>query len=172
MPYTLKEERLRQLGHRWSFGIGKGTVCQCVLAKGDTARSKELIAGFKPHLIVTDLPYGIQHHGELTGLLQSALPAWASLLQPGGALVFSWDATRFTRDEMLALVTSSGPWAVRGEPPYDRLGHRVDRVIKRRDVLVARVHRGRQKYDGTIARRGVAVYPFLQVPIHLLFPVR
>ena len=27
-------------------------------------------------------------------------------------------------------------------PPYDRLAHRVDRVIKRRDVIVAR-HRGR-----------------------------
>jgi tRNA G10 N-methylase Trm11 len=97
-----------------------------------------LIAGFKPHLIVTDLPYGIQHQGPLAALLTAGLPVWASLLVPGGALVFSWDATRFPRPEMIRLVESVSPLRVLDEPPYDRLAHRVDRVIKQRDVLVAR----------------------------------
>ena len=148
--YDLTKERLRKLGHRWSFAIdnssatgntfadGKRPPQRCLLAHGDTARSQELIAGFRPQLIVTDLPYGIQHQGPLVALLTAGLPVWASLLAEGGALTFSWDATRFPRSEMIALVESISPLQVLNEPPYDRLGHRVDRVIKQRDVLVAR----------------------------------
>ena len=42
----------------------------------------------RPHLIVTDLPYGIQHSGPLHGLLADCLPGWAELLLPGGAIAF------------------------------------------------------------------------------------
>jgi hypothetical protein len=136
--YELTKERLRKLGHRWSFAIGKPATQRCLLAHGDTAQSKELIASFRPHLIVTDLPYGIQHQGPLIALLTTALPVWADLLVEGGALTFSWDATRFPRSQMITLVESVSPLQVLNEPPYDRLGHRVDRVIKQRDVLTAR----------------------------------
>jgi hypothetical protein len=143
--YDLRQERLRKLGHRWSFTIRKATPesapQRCLLAHGDTARSQELIAGFTPHLIVTDLPYGIQHQGPLVALLTAGLPAWAGLLAEGGALAFSWDATRFPRSEMIALVGTIDKLQVLNEPPYDRLAHRVDRVIKQRDVLVARLVR-------------------------------
>ncbi len=148
VPFDLKQERLRKLGHRWSFAIGKATPRvvrqRCLLAHGETARSPELIAGFRPHLIVTDLPYGIQHHGPLVALLSAALPAWTSLLAEEGALVFSWDATRFPRPDMIALVESAAALRVFNQPPYDRLGHRVDRVIKQREVLVARRARSDQ----------------------------
>jgi hypothetical protein len=137
----LREERLRKLGHKWSFTIGARVVQRCFLAHGDTGLSKELMAGFRPHLIVTDLPYGIQHQGVLADLLGAALPVWVSMLEDGGVLTFSWDATRFPRSEMVALVESISPLSVLKEPPYDRLAHRVDRVIKQRDVLVARLDR-------------------------------
>jgi hypothetical protein len=39
---------------------------------------------------------------------------------------------------MMALVGKVADLEVVNQPPYDRLAHRVDRVIKRRDVLVAR----------------------------------
>jgi hypothetical protein len=41
---------------------------------------------------------------------------------------------------MVSLVESAsrGSLEVLNESPYDMLAHRVDRVIKRRDVLVAR----------------------------------
>ena len=66
-----KEERLRKLGaRRWLFQIGRDDVRRCMLALGDAGRTSELLAGFgRPHLIVTDLPYGIQHSGPLPGLL-------------------------------------------------------------------------------------------------------
>lgn len=134
----VREERLRKVGRRWSFTIGKGTSQRCLLACGDTLQSVELLTGFKtPHLIVTDLPYGIQHHGELNILLTKALPVWASTLSPQGAIAFAWESTRFSRTDMIALVESESPLAVLNEPPYNQLAHRVDRVIKQRDVLVA-----------------------------------
>jgi hypothetical protein len=135
-----KEERLRKLGaRRWLFQIGRDDVRRCMLAVGDAGRTGELLAGFgRPHLIVTDLPYGIQHSGPLHGLLADCLPGWAELLVSGGAIAFSWDSTRLDRQEMMKLVGKVGDLEVVDRPPYDRLAHRVDRVIKRRDVLVAR----------------------------------
>jgi hypothetical protein len=95
-------------------------------------------AGFKPHFVITDLPYGIQHNGPIVDLLTRGLPVWTNLLPSGGTLVFAWDATRFARIEMVNLVEATAPLVVLQTPPYDQLAHRVDRVIKRRDILVAR----------------------------------
>lgn len=132
----VKEERLKKLGLRWVFTIGK-PMQQCTLVAGETEQSNILLPGFKPHLIVADLPYGVQHQGPLTNLLTSALPVWTAMLLRGGALVLAWDATRFTRPEMISLIETAAPLRVLNDPPYDGLAHRVDRVIKQRDVLVA-----------------------------------
>jgi hypothetical protein len=133
-----KRERLKKVGQRWLFSLGKDRSQTCLLAHGDTGDSQALISGFRPHLIVADLPYGIQHHGELVALLTRALPVWASLLPPSGAMVLAWESRRYPREEMVALVESVAPLSVLNDPPYDALAHRVDRVIKQRDVLVAR----------------------------------
>jgi hypothetical protein len=134
-----KRERLRTVGQRWQFTLGKDGVQTCLLAHGDTAESQALISGFRPHLIVADLPYGIQHQGELVDLLTRALPVWASLLPPSGAMVLAWESRRYRRTDMIALIESAAPLSVLNEPPYDAMAHRVDRVIKERDVLVARL---------------------------------
>jgi hypothetical protein len=139
IAYKEKAERFKQIGRRWVFTIGKQLVQQCIVAIGDTADSPTLISGFRPHLIVTDLPYGIQHRGELAALLEKALPIWTSLLPLSGALAMAWESKRFPRAEMIELVQSSAPLLVLNHPPYDLLAHRVDRVIKERDVIVARL---------------------------------
>lgn len=132
----VKEERLKKYGRRWWFTLGEPHK-QCVFARGETAQSAELMHGLKrPHLIVTDLPYGIQHHGALIGLLEEALPVWAALMQPGGAIVMSWDSTRFPRADMIAIVQTACGLNVLNDPPYSQMAHRVDRVIKQRDLLV------------------------------------
>lgn len=134
----VKEERLKKLGKRWWFTLGQETPKQCVLANGETIQSLELTVGFKkPHLIVADLPYGIQHYGKLTNLLTGALAVWASMLSPGGAMALAWESTRFSRSDMITLVESESPLTVLNEPPYNMLAHRVDRVIKQRDVIIA-----------------------------------
>ena len=135
----IKEERLRQVGRRWWFALGKEHPLRCLLATGDIGAAPTLLAGFgQPHLIVGDLPYGIQHAGELEALLREGLPVWAGLLEPGGAMALAWDATRFPRERMLAQVANCTALLALNDPPYDALAHRVDRVIKRRDILVAR----------------------------------
>ena len=134
----VQEERLRKVGRRTTLTVGKAPPRRCMLAQGKTEQSAALTLGFKPHFIVTDLPYGIQHNGPLTDLLASGLPVWANLLPPGGTLAFAWDATRLGRDEMIRLVEGHAPLTVCTASPYDQLAHRVDRVIKRRDLLVAR----------------------------------
>jgi hypothetical protein len=140
-----KKERLKKVGRRWRLVIDRKSPQLCILAHGDTIDSPTLISGFRPHLIVADLPYGIQHQGELTDLLTRALPTWASLLPPSGAMALAWESSRFSRADMIALVESASPLLVLNDPPYDALVHRVDRVIKQRDVLVVRpaesVHR-------------------------------
>jgi hypothetical protein len=135
LPCRVNEEKLKNAGKRWRFALGAAR--ECILACGDTALSDKLLAGVKKHhLIVTDLPYGIQHSGALRGLLMQALPVWQSLLLPGGAMAFSWESTRFSREEMLAMVESMTGAKVLNAPPYNQLAHRVDRVIKQRDVVV------------------------------------
>jgi hypothetical protein len=140
LRHTFKEERLRRLGMRWTITLGREMPRRCIFAHGDTRQSPALIPGFKPHLIVADLPYGIQHGtqgGDLQTLLTDALPVWESLLPAGGALALAWDAGRLDRAEMLALVQASSQLIPMVGGAYNALGHRVDRVIKARDVLVA-----------------------------------
>lgn len=140
----IKEERVQKVGQRWwcTLTLDKAShhTAQLVFARGDTSDTAHLISGFKkPHLIVTDLPYGIQHSGALDDLLQTALPVWSSVLTAGGALVFAWDATHLPRQAMIERVESVGDLRVLNDAPYHQLGHRVDRVIKQRDVIVARL---------------------------------
>ncbi len=137
-----REERLKKVGRRWTLTLGKGRPDrqpqQCLLACGDTADSAALISGFKPHLIVADLPYGIQHRADIESLLIKSLPIWAGLLPPGGAMVLAWESHRLPRPDMIALIQAHSPLVVLNDPPYNALSHRVDRVIQERDVLAAR----------------------------------
>lgn len=135
-----KQERLKGVGKRWLLTIGQDPQQRCILAHGDTIDAANLASGLKPHLIVADLPYGIQHKGGLVELLSKALPTWASLLPPSGAMALAWEAQRFSRPEMISLVESVCPMTVLDDPPYNELAHRVDRVIKQRDILVARLN--------------------------------
>lgn len=138
ISHKMQPERLKQLGLRWTFALGKKESCQCLIVNGDTLQAPALLPGFKPHLLVADLPYGIQHQGQLTALLTSALPVWLSMVRRGGAIVMAWDATRFPRTTMVETLSAFSELTVCNAPPYNQLAHQVDRVIKARDVIVAR----------------------------------
>ncbi|GER87142.1 DNA methylase [Dictyobacter vulcani] len=136
------DERGRRSGRRYQFEIGpKGNTRQLVLANGDTRDAvlhmREVVGGPHMHAIVGDLPYGIQHFAEIAALLSKALPVWESMLLPGGTLALAWNATRVERTDMLALLQEHTQLQVLNEGPYTQFVHPVDRVIKRRDLLVA-----------------------------------
>jgi hypothetical protein len=135
----ISEERLKGLGKRWWFTLGKEIERRCVLVRGDTTQADLLLKGFKkPHLIVADLPYGVQHFGQFAETLAAALPVWQKVLEPGGTITLAWESAHFPRKQMTDLIHSVPALVVLDKHPYNQLAHRVDRVIKQRDVIVAR----------------------------------
>lgn len=142
IPFKEVDERGRRSGRRYQFEIGhKGETRWLVLAHGDTrdanSHMQEVPGGAHMHAIVGDLPYGIQHFGEIAGVLNKALPVWESILFPGGTIALSWNATRIERAAMIDLVGKHTHMHIRSAPPYTEFEHAVDRVIKKRDILVA-----------------------------------
>src|SRR6266480_947536 len=142
VPYKELDERARRAGRRYQFEIGqKGATRRLVLANGDTCDAhlhmREVPGGPRVHAIVGDLPYGIQHFGEIAGMLSKALPVWERILLPGGTVALAWNATRIERTTMIDLVEQQTQLQIRNDPPYTQFVHTVDRVIKKRDILVA-----------------------------------
>lgn len=142
IPFKERDERGRRAGRRYIFEIGhKGDTRHLVLAQGETAQAaahlQEVPGGARMHAVVADLPYGIQHFGEISGLLNGALPTWEQLLLPGGTLALAWNATRIKRQEMLSCIEQTTSLRVLNDPPYTLFEHAVDRVIKKRDIVVA-----------------------------------
>ncbi len=139
--YKERDERGRRAGHRYQFEVGhKGDTRMLVLVNGDAIQAdmhmREVIGGPRVHAIVGDLPYGIQHFGEISSLLTQALPVWTSMVFPGGTIALAWNATRIERAEMVNFLEQEASLTVRNEPPYTQFAHTVDRVIKRRDIVV------------------------------------
>src|SRR5216683_5133211 len=137
IPFKELDERGRKAGRRYQFEIGqKGATRLLALALGDASQAdlhmREVPGGPRMHAVVGDLPYGIQHFGEIAGILRKALPVWESMILPGGTLALAWNATRIERANMVELVEQHTHLKVRNDPPYTQLVHTVDRVIKRR----------------------------------------
>ncbi len=142
IPYKEIDERGRKAGRRSQFEIGrKGETRQLIMVHGDSTQAdlhlREVPGGPRMHAIVGDLPYGIQHFGEVAALLTKALPSWERVLLPGGTLALAWNATRIERGALIELIERHTQLRVRNEPPYTQFAHAVDRVIKQRDIIVA-----------------------------------
>lgn len=143
VPFTRLDERVRGAGRRYLFTIGRRDDTRALgLILGDTYDTPRLLAGLpggaRFHAVVADLPYGIQHQGQVAALLERALPLWADALLPGGTVALAWEASRLRRPAAIELVQAHPGLRVLDESPYDALEHPVDRQIKRRDVLVIR----------------------------------
>jgi hypothetical protein len=139
---------------RHSFDISKSKADQ----KENRQKHFELIAGnsvhadkyFKKntfHLIVGDLPYGVQH-GNVTNekqssltrspkeLLAACLPAWKTVLMPGGTIVLAWNRFVLSRDDMVKQLQKAG-FTVFNDGVFLEFDHRVDQAINR-DIVVAK----------------------------------
>lgn len=143
IPFKYVDERLRGLGRRHLFTIGRPPVTRLLgLLLGDSSDAPVLLQGLpggaRFHALVADLPYGIQHEGSVRELLAVALPAWERCLLPGGAGALAWDATRLPRETVGALVHRHTALTLLEDPPFTELAHAVDRQIRRRDVLIFR----------------------------------
>jgi 16S rRNA G966 N2-methylase RsmD len=98
------------------------------------------------HLIVGDLPYGVQHSSVTNEkqssftrnpkeLLLQCLPVWKEVLKPRGVLALSWNTFVLSRKDLSGMLEAGGFEVFRGENWH--FGHKVDQAIHR-DIAVAR----------------------------------
>ncbi len=139
IKHQVEQARLRGLGRRWTFNIKvTDPPITCVLARGDTGDTFDLLASPKSHLLITDFPYGVQHRGLVIDLLTRGMPSWLRSLRKGAALVLVWDQRTLKREEIIHLLEGFSELEILNVPPWNQFVHPVDRVIKKRDILVVR----------------------------------
>ena len=117
------------------------------IVSGNSMYANQFFPKNKFHVLVGDLPYGVQH-GNVTGekqtsltrspkeLVKTCLPAWKQVLKVGGVLVLAWNTNVFPKSQFAELLEQAG-FEVLLDGPYDQFAHRVDHSIMR-DIIVAR----------------------------------
>lgn len=109
------------------------------LVNADAVDARAVFGARAFHLIVCDLPYGVQHasHGEpLEKLLATVLPGWREALMPGGAIAVSFNAQTLKRDRVRALMAQAGMEPME-DAAYDQFSHWVEQAVTR-DIAVCR----------------------------------
>ncbi|WP_242901564.1 TRM11 family SAM-dependent methyltransferase [Actinomadura terrae] len=149
------------LGRRLHVTLGaskerykSGETIEITVVNADSVGAGKFFRPGTFDLIVTDAPYGVQHGSRPKGnrpgrgagkpvlsrspveLLSAAVPEWARLLRPGGAIGISWNTFVGRRDELAGILASNG-LTVQDSGGYLGFRHRVDQAITR-DLIVAR----------------------------------
>ncbi|MBQ8555561.1 MAG: hypothetical protein IJ438_06785 [Clostridia bacterium] len=109
----------------------------------DTGLTGDLMKKTPAHVIVSDLPYGVQHAPQdgrrtesFTQLMKRVLPAWHAALRKGGALALSFNVLTLKKDVLAELLTGAG-FTVMTQEPYADFEHFVEQAVTR-DFIVAR----------------------------------
>ncbi len=105
---------------------------------GDTRDCASLLKARSVHLMVTDLPYGVQKgtagkQDSIIGTLGAALNGWYDVLSPGGVLAMSFNTYVTRRAELERLCQLAGFEIVE----TGNMEHWVEQAINR-DVILAR----------------------------------
>lgn len=109
------------------------------LVTADACGVRQIFGARSFHMIVCDLPYGVQHMssgGNLESLLAKVLPGWREALKPGGTVAVSFNAQTLKPDRVLNLMESAGLEPL-SDGPYRQFSHWVEQAVTR-DVAVAR----------------------------------
>jgi len=114
---------------------------------GDTARIRyaecdcgKITACFgknRYHIIVSDLPYGVQHSAgkeSFEALLRRVMPVWRDALQPGGAVALSFNSNTIKPAMLRDVMAASGLTVMQGGE-YDGFSHWVEQAVTR-DIVI------------------------------------
>lgn len=110
---------------------------------GDTGLTGELCKKAPAHLLVADLPYGVQHapqDGKRTEsfmqVMKRALPQWKEAVRKGGAVALSFNTLTLKKADLVQLLKDAGFTPIT-DAPYDDFQHFVEQAVHR-DFVVAR----------------------------------
>lgn len=110
----------------------------------DSRKCSEYIKKKSVDMIVSDLPYGVQHgskkhqgHMERSpfSAVSESLEGWTRVLKTNGSIVLAFNEYTLKYEDLSTLLTQKG-LKVYTEEPYNNLLHRVDQAINR-NVIVA-----------------------------------
>jgi len=120
----------------------QGCVRTLRLIRGDASQADAIIGEGQCHLIVCDLPYGVQHAprsgpgtGTMDQLLRGTLPACCRAIRRGGAMALAFNTYTLPRGELTERLRDAG-FTPLTEPPFDDFSHWVEQAVNR-DMIVA-----------------------------------
>ena len=110
------------------------------LSTGDTVLAPALCRRLGVHLLIADLPYGVQHAPQsgrrpesFGSLLSRALPAWKKALVPGGVAAVSFNTLTFPTQQVVDIALAAG-WTPFTGGIFSSLRHEVEQAVVR-DVV-------------------------------------
>lgn len=109
------------------------------LVNADAVSTRETFGAKAFHMIVCDLPYGVQHAshgGSLEQLLAKVLPGWREALLPGGTIAVSYNAQTLKTIGVYECMDKAGLEPLT-EGPYQQFAHWVEQAVTR-DIAVCR----------------------------------
>jgi hypothetical protein len=98
----------------------------------------------KASMIVSDLPYGVQHRARTGGqkaissvadLVESVSQRWPEWIRTGGSAALSWNVKTLSKPDLIAILETAG-FAESANRGFE---HQVDRTILRDVVAASRV---------------------------------
>lgn len=111
----------------------------------DTRKANLLIKNKSIDMIVSDLPYGVQHGSKQAQstsmerspleLMKAAVPAWVRMLKQNGSMVLSFNELTMKYEDLATLLEKNG-LSVQEQAPFTGFIHRVDQSINR-NLIVA-----------------------------------
>lgn len=132
---------------RYSFGnsaqaFKAGDTRSLRLFQGDAAQVDGMLGKDSCHLIVTDLPYGVQHAAKdkrgtatMRRLMGESFPAFQRALQKGGAAAVSFNTYTLGRDDLCEAMEAAG-LRVLADAPFNDFSHWVEQAVNR-DMVIA-----------------------------------
>lgn len=107
----------------------------------DAVLAGEIVKKESVHLVICDLPYGVQHAPKenggmstLTELLNRVLPGCVRAMMKGGTMALSFNLNTLKRQEVEAAMEKAGLRPLT-EPPFNDFAHWVEQAVDR-DVVI------------------------------------
>lgn len=142
LPEGGHAEEIRYLLSNTAGDFKKGDSRTLRLLHGDTVLADRMLGRESCHLLIADLPYGVQHSVKgakgkppLEAMLYCAFPAYYRVLKKGGAMAIAFNTFTLKREAVCAAMQAAG-FRVMEDPPFNDFAHWVEQAVNR-DMVIA-----------------------------------